>query len=562
MGLMPDHQPTRLAIYSPARPGSLPSEPFGKDVANLGLYRSLARYGGFEAIQVLTAQDFDPASLGQAPQPVITRHDLLDLYAPCTAGVLLRGQPYVAELAWIRHAFRSTSAYSLVGLIHTLAPPAVRELIGAASTAPVQPWDALICSSPSVREGLERMFAQWHDYLKHRFGAQRFTLPQLPVIPLGVDLDAFAAHGADPQARASLRSELGIANDSVMVLWVGRLSYFEKAFPQPMLIALQRAFEQCGRRFHFCLAGWFPDGNKDLQLFQEAVQRYCPDVAVAFLDGRNPSLVSRCWAAADVFVSLVDNPQETFGLTPVEAMAAGLPVVVSDWDGYRSTVRDGIDGFRIPTLGSPAGGLGEELAARHSVGQFSYQDYVGAVAQHTAVDPQAAARALAQLATNPELRQQMGRAAQQNVRERFDWPVVIGQYRALFAELTQLRSAVPPSPERRLHPFRGNPFADFAHFATAQLTPSTLVALILQTSIGQGPEPSLSGLTGLDLAYGACHASQAELQQLVAQLRPGHPRPVQELLAPFSPDRHQALQMGLVWLAKLGVIGWMIPGAP
>jgi len=25
---------------------------------------------------------------------------------------------------------------------------------------------------------------------------------------------------------------------------------------------------------------------------------------------------------------------ETFGLTPIEAMAAGLPCLVSDWDGY------------------------------------------------------------------------------------------------------------------------------------------------------------------------------------------------------------------------------------
>ena len=34
---------------------------------------------------------------------------------------------------------------------------------------------------------------------------------------------------------------------------------------------------------------------------------------------------------------------------PVEAMASGLPVIVSDWDGYKETVRDGVDGFRIPT---------------------------------------------------------------------------------------------------------------------------------------------------------------------------------------------------------------------
>ena len=58
----------------------MPSQAFGKDVANLGLYRSLVRYGGFEAIQILTAQDFNPADLGQGPPPAITRHDLLDLY--------------------------------------------------------------------------------------------------------------------------------------------------------------------------------------------------------------------------------------------------------------------------------------------------------------------------------------------------------------------------------------------------------------------------------------------------------------------------------------------------
>jgi D-inositol-3-phosphate glycosyltransferase len=537
----------------------LPSQAFGKDVANLGLYRSLVRYGGFEAIQILTAQDFNPADLGQGPQPAITRHDLLDLYAPCAAGVLLRGQPYLAELAWIRSAFRSLNAYSLVGVIHTLAPPAVRELIGAAAVAPVQPWDALICTSPSVRQGLEAMFAQWHHYLQERFGVQRFTLPQLPVIPLAVDLEHLQQQGADPQARASLRAELGIADHEVMVLWVGRLSYFEKAFPQGMFIALQRAHRQCGVQLRFCLAGWFPDEQSDAELFREAAQRHCPDVPVAFLDGRNQSLVDRCWAAADVFISLVDNPQETFGLAPVEAMAAGLPVVVSDWDGYRSTVRDGVDGFRIPTLAGPACGIGDELAARHSVGLFSYQDYVGAVAQHTAVDPEAAALALARLASSPELRRQMGQAGQQNVRDHLDWPVVIRQYLDLFAELAAIRGQAPHTTQRRSHPFRGNPFADFAHFATAQLAPRTLVALNTETPSRSQQGLGLEGFAGLDLVYGGCHASQVELQQLLALLQSDQPQALETLLAAFPGDRHQALAMGVVWLAKLGVIRWITP---
>ena len=138
--------------------------------------------------------------------------------------------------------------------------------------------------------------------------------------------------------------------NDVLVLWLGRLSYFEKAYPQGMLIALQKAFLLCGRRLHFVMAGWFPGGDVDQRRYEESARSYAPDVPVHFLDGKNPEVVRCCWSAADVFLSLVDNPQETFGLAPVEAMAAGIPVVVSDWDGYRYTVSDGVEGFRIPTL--------------------------------------------------------------------------------------------------------------------------------------------------------------------------------------------------------------------
>ena len=53
--------------------------------------------------------------------------------------------------------------------------------------------------------------------------------------------------------------------------------------------------------------------------------------------------------AADIFVSLADNIQETFGLSVIEAMASSLPLVVSDWNGYKDLVNHGFNGFRIPT---------------------------------------------------------------------------------------------------------------------------------------------------------------------------------------------------------------------
>ena len=70
-------------------------------------------------------------------------------------------------------------------------------------------------------------------------------------------------------------------------------------------------------------------------------------------------------------------------------MAAGIPVIVSDWDGYRYTVTDGLEGFLIPTwlLESQQG---VDLSFSHDHGLVSYQDYVGAVAQHVAVDVEAA----------------------------------------------------------------------------------------------------------------------------------------------------------------------------
>ena len=178
-----------------------------------------------------------------------------------------------------------------------------------------------------------------------------------------------------------------------------------------------------------------------------------------------------------MFISLVDNPQETFGLSPVEAMAAGVPVVVSDWDGYRYTVTDGVEGFRVPTLAPP---FSQQLALQHDHGLLTYQDYVGAVAQHVAVDTEAAAVAIARLADDRELRQRMGTAGRNTVKNRFDWPVVAGLYHQLFADLAEQRTAALATTSISVqHPLRADPFRDFAPFATECLGPDTELSLAL-----------------------------------------------------------------------------------
>ena len=87
----------------------------------------------------------------------------------------------------------------------------------------------------------------------------------------------------------------------------------------------------------------------------KSLRRLCPSVRFLRLGGPKPvseELKRKALTASDLAISLVDNAQETFGLAVAEAMAAGLPLVASDWSGYRDLVRDGVDGFLIPSVWS------------------------------------------------------------------------------------------------------------------------------------------------------------------------------------------------------------------
>jgi glycosyltransferase involved in cell wall biosynthesis len=52
--------------------------------------------------------------------------------------------------------------------------------------------------------------------------------------------------------------------------------------------------------------------------------------------------------------ALVYPAVEDFGLVPVEAMAAGTPVLALDVAGTKETVRDGVSGYLLPSLDAPA----------------------------------------------------------------------------------------------------------------------------------------------------------------------------------------------------------------
>ena len=156
------------------------------------------------------------------------------------------------------------------------------------------------------------------------------------------------------------------------------------------------------------------------------------------LDGKKDHLWQAVWGVVDIFCSLSDNIQETFGLTPVEAMAAGLPVIVTDWNGYRDTVRHKIDGFRISTMQAPAG-CGDYLSLVHATGSLSYDRYIGYHSQTVSLNYEELINHLMLLVESKNMRKKMGDSARLHAQSTYDWSRVISQYQELWKELATIR---------------------------------------------------------------------------------------------------------------------------
>jgi starch synthase len=372
------------------------------------------------------------------------------------------------------------AAYSLCGVTHTTASHGAMDTIVGLLTAPVMPWDALICTSQAVAETARRVLDAEIDFLRWRLGAfPQVALPQLPVIPLGV-------HCADfdftVDERSASRAALDIDDDEVVALFVGRLTLHGKAHPHAMYAGLQNAVHRTGKRVVLVQCGW--SANEAIEnAFREGAAQRCPDVRCLFLDGRKRDDLGRGWAAADLFISLADNIQETFGLTPIEAMAARLPVVVTDWDGYKDTVRDGIDGFRIATWMPPANPIGEQIARRYEAGIINYDMYCGLTCQTVSVDGRSLDGRLADLVSNPDLRSRLGESGGQRARQEFDWKMIYKKYQALWAELAKMRRSAQRTSmwqpflaeAPRASASRMDPFHSFGHYSSSHITPATKV---------------------------------------------------------------------------------------
>lgn len=535
----------------------------GRHAAGEGFLRGFVRHGATDRLycyarHAADAADFTTRVQAHGASVPVTWIPFAEPELLAEPGCVFYPTVGVDELAWRRRR-HDQQAYSIVGITHTIVTGAVMEVIANWLIAPVQPWDAVICTSTAVRAAIDTVIEAQMVYLQARLGPVRKSLPQLPVIPLGVDCDAYVRM---PAVRATWRQRLGIGDADVAVLFLGRLSFHGKAHPVPMYRGLQQALAQSplppGAKLHLIQAGWFANDAIE-RAFRDGPKAHCPDVVCHFLDGRDAEVRNGIWQAADIHTSLSDNLQETFGLSPIEGMAAGLPAVVSDWNGYRDTVRDGIDGFRVPTLMPPAP-YGMELADRYDLEIDDYDHYIGFSSQLIAVDTGAAASAYAALIGNPELRRRMGEAAAVQARARFDWRVVVAQTQELWADLADRRQLLnevaplrdhSPATVAMAHLPRPDPFLVFAGYSSALLQPDWIVSLMPGTTPDEVEGRLRSPLCDFAMAI---LPELGDMTAAVRHLAASGDMSVAQLAELAAPGRSERLYRGLVWMAKMDLV--------
>lgn len=164
---------------------------------------------------------------------------------------------------------------------------------------------------------------------------------RIRVVHPGVDIERFS--GPDRAGcRAEVRGRHGIAASDLLVLFVGM--NFEVKGLAAVIAAVAKA------------RGARPDaairllvvGKGDARKYGDLARSLGIGDAVAFA-GPQPAGVERYYRAADLFAmpSLFD----TFGMAVLEAMAAGLPVIVSANVGAKDLVVEGTNGFVVPAAG-------------------------------------------------------------------------------------------------------------------------------------------------------------------------------------------------------------------
>ena len=261
---------------------------------------------------------------------------------------------------------------------------------------------------------------QDHDDLVALYGADP---ARLTTIPCGYDPDELW-----PVPRRVARARLGLEPNAFVLLQLGRM------VPRKGIDTVVEAVGILRQRYGIdavllVAGGSTPVADEartpEIRRLRRIAEEGCVADRVRFVGRRERDELRTYYSAADLFIT---TPwYEPFGITPIEAMACGTPVIGSSVGGVKYTVVDGVTGCLVRPRDADA------LAAR-----------------------------IAHLHGHPELRARYGRAAVQRA-QGFTWHRVAADLARLYEEVLTSRLLSPPTEAWRSAPRNLPTAADGPH---------------------------------------------------------------------------------------------------
>jgi len=231
---------------------------------------------------------------------------------------------------------------------------------------------------------------------------------KIVVVPCGFDPTELG-----PLDRRVARLELGLPLDEPILLQLGRM--VPRKGVDTAVEAFARLVERHGwMRGRLLVVGGESDdpdpvATPELGRLRALASQLGVADRVQFVGRRGRAELRRYYSAADVFVT---TPwYEPFGITPVEAMACGTPVVGADVGGIRFSVLDGETGYLVPPR-----------------------------------DPDAVAERVARIVADPALHERLGRAAIERARRLFTWETVAASLEAGYRDVLREHHSVRAMP--------------------------------------------------------------------------------------------------------------------
>jgi glycosyltransferase involved in cell wall biosynthesis len=297
-------------------------------------------------------------------------------------------------------------------------------------------YDATFYSSSAAADFLRRFHASLAGGMNGTLGDAAGYRGRYVHIPLGVD-----AHRFRPRDQAEVRDALGLPRDALILYWTGRLSPRTKADLAPLIkMTAEIRRSQPDLDVFLLIVG---SGEESyIRHLRSLIRRFGLTYAAEIRTGIPAFAVPLLYSAADIFVGLSDVLGESFGLTVVEAMASGLPVVAADWAGYRDTVTHGETGFKIPTIWARCDTALSETSLFFNESDLHFQE-----AQSVAVEWDSFSQNLQDLLRDARLRQEMGKKGRERAVELYGWESVVRQYEEVWDELSaEARSSAQTPP--------------------------------------------------------------------------------------------------------------------